>query len=248
MRLTASDTSAGANFRPRLSVPGPTLVIEPNEDDRRRICRALERAGIDAVATDSHEDAPRKLYTVRPRLLLLAADPPAEAAWATLERVRELTDAPVVVLSALDSELATVRALRAGADDYMTKPIALSELVARVEAIARRLRVDEAETQLDDGLTAIDLRKVEARVDGRLLRLTPLEFRLLVTFTRHPDQVLSRAELLELVWGDNAAHAVDRVKLAVSYLRNRFREVGVKPPIETVRGWGYRYRAERPPS
>lgn len=228
-------------------MPGPVLVIEPQEDDRRRICNALGRAGIEATSADSHADATRKLYEIRPRLLLLAADPPGDVAWATLARIRELTDAPVVVLSGTDSELAAVRALRAGADDFMPKPVALAELVARVEAIGRRLQVDEPETQLGDALVAIDLRKVEARANGNVLDLTPLEFRLLVTFVRNPNQVLSRGQLLELVWGDNGALALDRVKLAVSYLRNRFREAGVVPPIETVRGWGYRYRAEKPP-
>ena len=236
----------GPNFMPSTSLPGPALVVEPEESDRRRICTALARAGIEAVGVDRYEDASRKLFTVRPKLLLLAADPPADNAWAALAAIRELTDVPVVVLSALDSELGAVRALRAGADDYMTKPLALGELVARVEAIGRRVPVAEVEVKIDDGLVAIDLRTVEARANGTLLQLTPLEFRLLLTFVRNPDQVLSRANLLDLVWGDNAGYTLDRVKLAVSYLRNRFREAGVQPPIETVRGWGYRYRPQQP--
>jgi DNA-binding response OmpR family regulator len=237
----------GPQVLPPGPLPGPALVIEPNESDRHRICTALTRAGIEAVPADSYEEAPRRLFAVRPKLVLLAADPPADSAWATLAAIRELTDAPVVVLSALDSELGAVRALRAGADDYMTKPLALGELVARVEAIGRRLEVAMPETEIDDGVVAIDLRRVEARADGKLLRLTPLEFRLLLTFARNPNQVLSRSHLLDLVWGDNAGYTLDRVKLAVSYLRNRFREAGVQPPIETVRGWGYLYRTERPP-
>ena len=243
----AASPGSGPHSAPLTPLPGPVLVIEPHADDRRRICNALNRAGIETTAADSHADATRKLYADRPRLLLLAADPPVDVAWATLAKIRELTDVPVVVLSGVNSELAAVRALRAGADDFMPKPVALAELVARVEAIGRRLHVDEPEVELGDAVVTIDLSKVEARAHGRLLDLTPLEFRLLVTFVRNPNQVLSRAQLLELVWGDNGAQALDRVKLAVSYLRNRFREVGVVPPIETVRGWGYRYRAEKPP-
>lgn len=221
---------------------GPALVIEPDRDDRRRVCTALERAGIESLAITSPDGAGRMLYERRPGIVLLAADPPADAAWAALERIRDLTDVPVLVMSSTASELAKVRALRAGADDYVTKPLALAELVARIEAISRRLRVDEPENGFDDGFVSIDLLNFEVEADGRRLQLTPLEFRLLLAFVRHPNQVLNRSQLLDMVWGNAAGDAVDRVKLTVSYLRGRFQDAGVKPPIETVRGLGYRYR------
>ena len=226
--------------------PGPTLVVEPDPEDLRRTSRALDRAGIEVLQAVSYEEATRVLYASRPRMVLLAADPPADAAWATLERIRDLTDVPVIVLSAAESELAKVRALGAGADDYMTKPVAILELLARIQAIARRLPVDAEQTFYSDGLLEIDTRNVEARVQGKPLRLTALEFRVLLAFVRHANQVLSKSQLLEQAWGDISDSPTDRVKLTVSYLRARFHEAGVQSPIETVRGFGYRYRPSKP--
>jgi len=139
-----------------------------------------------------------------------------------------------------------VRALRAGADDYMTKPFGVAELVARSEALLRRRRSGEdAPSRYVDSLVEVDLQAAEARAGGVPLQLTPLEFRLLTAFVRNPNQVLSPDQLLAMAWGDSG-FARERVKIYVGYLRSKFREAGVEDaPIETVRGFGYRYRAPR---
>ena len=152
------------------------------------------------------------------------------------------------MLTARGEELERVRGLQAGADDYVTKPFGRQELLARVQALLRRSggRAAEPAQSYGDGLVTIDFAQRAVTYAGRDVSLTPLEFKLLSTFVRNPRQVLSREQLLELVWGDSFGVSGDQVKLYVGYLRRKLApDAPDSVPIETVRGFGYRYR---PPS
>jgi DNA-binding response OmpR family regulator len=169
--------------------------------------------------------------------------------WQVLERIRELSDVPVLMLTARAEELDKVRGLRAGADDYVTKPFGRQELLARIDAGLRRSRSrEEAPESYADGFVMIDFPQRAVQAGGQEVSLTPLEFRLLAAFVRNPNQVLTHEQLLELVWGDERAAERDQVKLYVGYLR---RKLGAPPggesPIETMRGFGYRYRPPTAP-
>jgi DNA-binding response OmpR family regulator len=197
-------------------------------------------------AVDGRE-ALRALYAERPDIVILDVDMPGLDGWGALERIREVSDVPVLMVTGSGSELDKVRGLRAGADDYVTKPFGRQELLARVEALLRRAGAsapDVAEVQ-DDGLVRIDHARRAVEVDGREVALTPLEFRLLVAFVRHPHHVLSRDQLLDLVWGDAELGSSAQVKLYVSYLRRKLAAATHASPIETVRGFGYCYRPAR---
>jgi len=186
----------------------------------------------------------RVLYAWRPDIVLLDVSMPGIDGWQTLERIRDLTDLPVLMLTARVAELEKVRGLKGGADDYMTKPFGSQELLARVEALLRRAGrggVEERSERYADGLVVVDVARYSVAVGDQELALTPREFRLLVTFVRHPNQVLSHDQLLQLAWGDAFAVSRDQVKLYVSYLRRKLRAAGGVDPIETVRGFGYRY-------
>jgi DNA-binding response OmpR family regulator len=165
--------------------------------------------------------------------------------WQTLERIRELSDVPVLMLTAKGTEADRVRGLRGGADDYVAKPFAREELLARVEALLRRAKPQTDEpTVFTDGLVRVDLVQRTVNVRGQEVALTPLEYNLLAAFVRHPNQVLGHDQLLELAWGGSGEVSRDQVKLYVGYLR---RKLGAdeESPIETVRGFGYRYRPVR---
>jgi DNA-binding response OmpR family regulator len=164
--------------------------------------------------------------------------------WATLERIREVTDVPVLMLTARDAELERVRGLKGGADDYVVKPFGRQELVARVEALLRRPRSGSAaEDTYADARLRISFAQRSVRYDEREVVLTPLEYRLLSAFVRHPNQVLSHDQLRELAWGDSVSTSRDEVKLYVGYLRRKLApDAPGGTPIETVRGFGYRYR------
>jgi DNA-binding response OmpR family regulator len=144
------------------------------------------------------------------------------------------------MLTARSAELERVRGLRAGSDDYVVKPFGRQELVARVDALLRRTRgTVHTSARYSDAAIEIDFASSAVTLHGDPVALTPLEFRLLATFVRHPAQVLSREQLVELVWNDPMNVSTDQVKLYVGYLRAK---IGSER-VETVRGFGYRYIA-----
>lgn len=225
---------------------GRILVVDDDDDVRGLVRELLERAGHTVREAEDGREALKMLYDARPNLIVLDVAMPELDGWSTLERIRDMTDVPVLMLTAREGELEAVRGLRSGADDYVRKPFGRQELLARCAALLRRgagVRTPERETY-DDGVVAIDVSNAEVKVDGQPVQLTPLEFRLLLTFVRHPDQVLSRDQILELVWGEDAGVATEQVKLYVGYLRRKLESVlpAERLPIETVRGFGYRYR------
>lgn len=219
------------------------LLIDDDEDARALVRGLYERSEAEVIEASTGGEGLKALYASRPDLVLLDVTMPDLDGWRVLNRIRELTDVPVLMLTASDRELEKVRALRAGADDYVTKPFRTQELLARSEALLRRRRSgEEAPSRYADSLVDVDFEAAEARAAGNPLNLTPLEFRLLTAFIRNPSQVLSPDQLLAMAWGDSG-FARERVKIYVGYLRSKFRDAGVEdPPIETVRGFGYRYR------
>jgi DNA-binding response OmpR family regulator len=167
---------------------------------------------------------------------------PAMDGWQVLDRVRDLSDVPVLLLTASTSEGEKVRGLRGGADDYVTKPFGRQELLARIDVLLRRaVATNDAPEVLDDGFAHVDFGSRRVAIRGQEVALTPLEFKLMTAFARHPNQVLSRDQLLELVWNDSVNTSADQVKLYVGYLRRKLEPLTDVDPIETVRGFGYRY-------
>jgi DNA-binding response OmpR family regulator len=220
------------------------ILVVDDDDDIRGLLRALlERAGHEVSEASDGRAGLRELYSSSPDLIILDVAMPGLDGWATLERIREVTDVPVLMLTAHDAELERVRGLKGGADDYVVKPFGRQELVARVEALLRRPRSGGAEETYADARLSISFAQRAVRYDEREVVLTPLEYRLLSAFVRHPNQVLSHDQLRELVWGDTLGTSRDEVKLYVGYLRRKLApDASRGTPIQTVRGFGYRYR------
>jgi DNA-binding response OmpR family regulator len=220
---------------------GKVLVVEDDEAVRRVVSAVFERAGARVSQAGDGRSALRTLYQQRPRLVVLDLGLPELDGHTTLDRIRDVSDVPVLVLSGADAETEKVRALRAGADDYVTKPFGKQELLARAEALMRRTgRTEDPDELYDDGCISMNLKTRSAWADGEPLQLTPLEFRLLLAFVRHPNQVLSYHQLLDLAWGDGHSGTRDQVKVYIGYLRRR-RLGSAAKRIQTVRGFGYRY-------
>jgi DNA-binding response OmpR family regulator len=224
-------------------MPAARVLVVQYDDDLRTMVRvAIERAGMEAIEASDGRQALRCFYETEPGLIVLDIRMPELDGWQVLERVRELSDVPILILSASASELEKVRGLRAGADDYVTRPFGRQELIARIEALLRRAGdLKPSREMLADGLLEIDLPRRRVTALGREVGLTPTEFRLLTAFARSPDQVLSQSQLIAEVWGDPAARSPDQVKLYVGYVRRKLRDAAGVNPIETVRGFGYRY-------
>lgn len=218
------------------------LVVDDDRDIRQLVLTILERQGMAGVEAGDGEQALRSFFDHRPSAVVLDLGLPGLDGWEVLARIRELSDAPVLLLSAETAEGSKVRALDMGADDYVTKPFGQDELVARVRSlIHRRARETPDPLRLTAGtlLADVGLRLVE--VDGRPVSLSPTEFDLLVVLLRNRDQVTTQQQLLEEVWGNEEAD-VQRVRLYVSYLRRKLAGAGAADAIETVRGLGYRIR------
>jgi DNA-binding response OmpR family regulator len=222
------------------------LVLDDDPDIRDLLRVLLERAGFSVEEAADGKAGLRVFYATSPHLVLLDVSMPELDGWKTLERIRDLSDVPVIMLSARSAELEKVRALQAGADDYVTKPFGRQELLARIEGLLRRAGGREAAAETySDAFVSIDFAQRAITVGDRPVDLTPLEFKLLTTFVRHPNQVLSHEQLLELVWGDLDASR-EQVKLYVGYLRKKLSpEAPEQAPIETRRGFGYAYRPRR---
>jgi len=220
------------------------LVVDDESDIRGLVQELLQRAGYDVVEAADGNEGLKRFHAEKPDLVILDVQMPGLDGWGVLERIRELSEVPVIMLTARTDELDKVRGLRAGADDYVTKPFGRQELLARVEAHLRRGRDrQDAPQHYADEFVVVDFAQRAVRVGGEEVSLTPLEFRLLTAFVRHPNQVLSHAQLVELAWGSAGSAERDQVKLYVGYLRRKLgARNGAESPIETVRGFGYRYR------
>jgi DNA-binding response OmpR family regulator len=225
------------------------LIVEDDEAIATGLALNLKLAGrITQIARDG--DAAITAATSEDfALILLDINLPKKNGLEVLSTLRSTDNlVPVIVLSARDGEFDKVAALRLGADDYVTKPFALAELMARIEAVLRRtgqtthtpVAVAD-DTQLTFGDVVIDLAQRTAARAGEEVKLTHLEFELLVFFVRHPSQVFSRVQLFNLVWGQSAG-SVRTVDNFVGQLRKRF-EVNPEQPRHfiTVRGSGYRF-------
>jgi DNA-binding response OmpR family regulator len=222
------------------------LIVEDEDDIRQLLRTMLEREGFSVSEASQGRDGVRQFHQVHPDLVILDVGLPDLDGWQVLERIRDMSDVPVLMLTALSTERDKVRGLNAGADDYLTKPFSRVELLARLQAISRRqVQRNNPVTTFDDGTLHIDFAQQEVTIDGSVVVLTPTEYRLLATLARHQGQVLSSDQLIELAWDDPSGLAPSRVKYAVLRLRRKLGwDEQDDAPIETVRGFGYRYRAK----
>jgi DNA-binding response OmpR family regulator len=228
--------------RYKLRMRGATiLVVDDDPALVDAVKMLLERAGHRVIrASDGHE-ALEKAYLRSPDLIVLDVEMPKLDGWQVLKRLREVTEAPVLMLTVDDAEASKVRGLQRGADDYVTKPFGRQELLARVGALLRRAGTGR-EVPAVTRLGPLEVRDGEGvtRIDGEELPLTPLEFKLLSIFARNPGQVLSADQIVELVW-QNPHSSPKQVKLLVARLRKKLNGKLEVDPIETVRGFGYRF-------
>ena len=226
------------------------LVIEDDEDIRTVVVTRLKRAGYETIIASDGRDGLRRFYGDRPDLVVLDIAMPVMDGWQVLERLREVSDVPVLILTAAAQERDKLRGLRSGADDYITKPFSGEELLARIEVALRRAAPsveDVGSTSYSDTEIGIDFAKHEVFVRGDPVQLSPTEFRLLAVLTRNSNQVLGQDQLLNQVWGREYVGSLDVVRLYVGYLRRKIERDHENPTlIETVRGFGYRYRRPAP--
>jgi DNA-binding response OmpR family regulator len=225
------------------------VLIVDDDDDIRTVLRGVyERADFIVHGAPDGRAAMRVLFEQPIDLVVLDLGLPYLDGMEVLARIREMTDLPVMLLTARAREDDKVTALMTGADDYLTKPFSNRELIARSIALLRRATTRSPAPQVFvDGLLRIDHERREVWVSGEPVSLTPNDWNLLVAFAQRPNRVLSPQQLLEIAWHDPLGIGPERVKFAVLRLRRRLGWGDASTsPIQAVRGFGYRYRPTSP--
>lgn len=220
------------------------LIIEDDAD----LVKALElyfSANYEVVTAANGLEGLQALYNERPDIVLLDIAMPKMDGWEVCRRIRELSDVPIVILTARVQEDERVRGLRLGADDYVVKPFSLKELEARLEAVLRRAQAAKPIKEgiiFANGELVIDADRMTVIRQGKELDLTPTELRLLILLAENEGRVLTHRQILEKIWGSEYGDEVDYVKLFIYRLRRKL-EVDPEHPryILSERGIGYRF-------
>jgi len=196
-------------------------------------------------------DGLRSMYAIQPELVVLDVTMPERDGWQTLERIREMSPTPVIMLTARNEEANVLRGFALGADDYVTKPFSFAELAARVKSVLSRseraVSTDHSEEDaafLRQGDLVVDLIAKRVWRDQALIHLTPTEFKLLTVLMQHAGKVLEPQDLVREVWGEQYANDVGYVRRYVWHLRKKIERDPAQPQyIHNEHGFGYRFWA-----
>lgn len=223
---------------------GRILVVDDDSSLRRAIARALELEGYRVDVAEDGIEALTFFETEAqiPDAVVLDILMPRLDGLETCSRIRIVSSVPILMLTARAGVDERVEGLDAGADDYLSKPFAVTELLARLRALLRRTTAGDETIRYDD----LELDPVERRAlrGGRVMKLTRIEFSLLEFLLRNPQRVVSRAVIFEQVWGYDMDHASNSLEVYIGYLRRKSEAAGESRLIHTVRGVGYVLRKE----
>lgn len=221
------------------------LVVDDDTQIRKAVSTSLKAHGNRVLTAGNGETALEMLATEEVDLVILDLGLPGIDGSEVIERLRTWSDVPVIVLSVRDAPSNKVGALDAGADDYVTKPFAMGELLARMRAVQRRATPDESPPVLRFGALEVDLARELVRLDDEPVHLTPKEYRLLALMASNPGKLLTHAWLLQKVWGLGYGTETHYLRVFVRQLRRKLGDDSARPRwITTEPGLGYRWVAE----
>ncbi len=218
-------------------------VIDDDPEVRLFLSAGLASAGFEVVVANDGADGVALVRSSAPDAIVLDVVMPQVDGHEAIERIRRFSHVPIVLLSVRGDVRDRVAGLEAGADDYLTKPVALAELVARLKSALRRPQLDRADV-IRYGDLELDIAQRAARRGNRRIPLSTREYTLLITLLRRPKRVFSKEELLELVWGGGREVTPNTVETYISYLRAKLDHPPSRRLIQTVRGVGYRLSPE----
>jgi phosphate regulon transcriptional regulator PhoB len=222
------------------------LVVDDEAPILEAVSYSLRKEGYKVLVAANAEACMRAFHEHQPDLIILDVMLPSATGFQVCQKIRGTSAVPIILLTARAEERDKVFGLDLGADDYMTKPFSVRELIARVKAILRRRTEEAAETILRSGDIEIDESRHEVTVDGKTIDLSPKEFALLAFFVRSPGLVFSRQTLLDRVWGADAYVEERTVDVHIRWLRAKIEQDASNPTrLITVRGLGYKFSAER---
>ena len=228
---------------------GPMVVVIEDEPQIRRFLRAsLAVQGFRLVEATTGQEGLVQAATRQPDIIILDLGLPDMDGLDVIRRLREWTAVPIIVLSARGQERDKIGALDAGADDYVSKPFGVGELLARMRVALRHTATgakDAGEPIFSVGEMSVDLVRRHVQVAGRQVHLTPIEYRLLTTLIRHAGKVMTHNQLLTEVWGPNQAEQAHYLRVYTAQLRRKLEADPARPRyLLTEPGVGYRLAAE----
>jgi two-component system, OmpR family, KDP operon response regulator KdpE len=228
---------------------GPQIVVIEDEPQIRRFLRAaLTSQGFRLVEAANGEDGLREVATRQPDLVILDLGLPDMEGVEVMRRIREWSAVPTIILSARGQEGDKITALDAGADDYVSKPFSMGELLARIRVALRhasQLEGEDGESVFSVGDLCVDLAKRHVYVGEQEVHLTPIEYRLLAMLVKHAGKVLTHKQLLTEAWGPNQAEQAHYLRVYAAQLRRKLEKDPARPRyILTEPGVGYRLAAE----
>ncbi|MBK5245816.1 MAG: response regulator transcription factor [Peptostreptococcaceae bacterium] len=224
------------------------LIIEDEKSISDIIKFNLVKEGFDVDTAYDGQDGLRKAIKQRPELILLDVMLPSIDGFEVCRRIREVSMVPIIMLTAKEEEVDKVLGLELGADDYITKPFGMRELIARIKANIRRMEISDSGKNLPENLQnfgnlTIDMNRYEVRKDEKVLELTLREFELLKYLAERENKVFSREQLLEEVWGYEYYGDIRTVDVTVRRLREKLEDDSSEPKyVMTKRGVGYYFR------
>jgi DNA-binding response OmpR family regulator len=219
------------------------LIVEDEPEFARLLELWVTRAGYRASTAASGNDALRRFYDDHPDLVILDVALPGLDGWQVIERIREFSRVPIILVTARSAEADKIHGLKLGADDYITKPLSFPELLARVEAALRRAATPSPERprRLHFRELIVDLDDHRARLKGEEVRLTPTEFRLLAYLVEHAGQLVAHRQVLAGVWGAGYDADVHLLRMTIRNLRLKLDAIAPgESYITTEYGLGYR--------
>ena len=227
-----------------MGAPARILVVDDEPQVLRGLTAALSAAGYEVSGAATAAQALEAAALNPPDAVVLDLLLPDGTGEEVSRRLREWTQVPIVVVSAVDEEAQKIAALDAGADDYVTKPYAVGELLARVRAAMRRAAAPAGEAPtVTFGRVSVDMAMREVRVDGRPVHLTPHEYGLLAELARNPGRVITHRALLSAVWGPRYADETHYLRVYMGNLRRKLEDDPSRPAhLVTETGVGYRLR------
>ncbi|HKP11092.1 MAG TPA: response regulator transcription factor [Blastocatellia bacterium] len=221
----------------------PTILVVDDEPQILRVMRvSLPARGYDIVTAADGEQALDEMRKQMPDLIILDLAMPGMGGLEACRRVREFSSVPIIVLSAKGAESDKIAALDMGADDYVTKPFSLDELLARVRAVMRRSLADSDGAVLNVGDLMIDAHERRVTMSGTEIRLTPKEFEVLKYLASNSGRVVTHRKLLQAVWGIESTEQTEYLRVFINQLRRKIEPDPQNPRYITTEPWvGYRF-------
>jgi two-component system KDP operon response regulator KdpE len=218
------------------------LMIDDDANLSHLLCEFLNGQGYTTRNAPNGRTGLREMFASKPDLILLDVTMPQMDGWETLKRIREVSDSPIIMLTARDDESEILRGFSQGADDYVTKPFSFAQLAARIKAVLARKGGTSSGEHLISGDLEMDIPSRRVTRGGEIISLTPTEFNLLSALMRRQGEVLSSEDLARQVWGPQYANEIGFVRRYIWHLRQKV-EIDPESPkyIHNERGYGYRF-------